>query len=115
MASQIYKPKSFCLSKQISTSRTGLKGSFSGQGKTIAKTKQTKEISESVNQPTTAGHIKWRWTKLVESQIFSVKISPDGKFLCAALADSTINVYSTITNELEFVLDPKMISPLPCT
>lgn len=61
------------------------------------------------------GILKWKYSKVEASEIYSVKFSPDGMYLAVGNGDSKISIYSTITNNLEFVLDPHMPKPLPVT
>ncbi|KAJ3346941.1 hypothetical protein HDU91_006923 [Kappamyces sp. JEL0680] len=77
----------------------------------IYKQRKQAEGEESEKEPDTSGLLKWR----EESEIHSVKFSPDGLYIAAALGNGNISVYSTITNTREFILNPKMDDPLPCT
>ncbi|KAI8910168.1 WD40-repeat-containing domain protein [Gorgonomyces haynaldii] len=79
------------------------------------RTKKEKGSGDLDKEPAVTGLLKWRWTKTEQSELFSVKFSPDGLYLAGACGDSKIMVYSTTTNNLEFILDPKLPKPLPCT
>ncbi|KAJ8322879.1 hypothetical protein QVD99_007434 [Batrachochytrium dendrobatidis] len=71
---------------------------------------------ESEREPHTTGCLKWRFSKTIETEIYSVKFSFDDEFIVAACGNASINVFSTRTNARELELIPSgMKTILPCT
>ncbi|KAJ1327184.1 hypothetical protein BSLG_010526 [Batrachochytrium salamandrivorans] len=61
------------------------------------------------------GCLKLRFSKTIETEIYSVKFSPNEDFIVTAGGNSNIGVFSTKTNHREHELVPDMAIPLPCT
>jgi COMPASS component SWD3 len=79
------------------------------------KLKKQLEGEESEKEPETTGVFKWKWSKHEDTELYSLKFSPDQQYLVGSGGNGFISVYSLATNAKEFVLDPKMTAPVPCT
>jgi WD40 repeat protein len=79
------------------------------------KIKKQLEGEESEKEPQVGGIIKWKWSKREDTELYSVKFSPDQQYLAASGGNGNIFIYSLSTNSKEFVLDSNMKTPLPCT
>jgi WD40 repeat protein len=79
------------------------------------KLKKQLEGEESEREPETTGILKWKWSKREDTELYSIKFSQDRQYLAASGGNGTISVYSMATNSKELTLDPKMLTPLPCT
>ncbi|KAI8923733.1 quinon protein alcohol dehydrogenase-like superfamily [Entophlyctis helioformis] len=75
----------------------------------------TLDGEESEREPRTSGLLKWRFTKKIDTEIYSTKFSPDEEYIALGCGDSRIMIFSTKTNakETEFKTDNGV--RVPCT
>ena len=71
---------------------------------------------ESEKEPETTGPLTWRFSKRLDSGIYSVKFSSDEAYIAVATGDSSIAVFSTKSNAKELDLKPVNAGlTVPCT
>ncbi|KAI8617166.1 WD40-repeat-containing domain protein [Chytriomyces sp. MP71] len=69
-------------------------------------------------EPTFQGVFRPKFIKREQSEVFSLKFSPDDEYIAAALGNSNIQIYSTSSNEMVRTLVPPFesgASVFPCT
>ncbi|KAH6561203.1 hypothetical protein BASA61_000307 [Batrachochytrium salamandrivorans] len=88
-----------------------------GQGKqSIHELKRVVDNNKEMErEQCITGCLKLRFSKTIETEIYSVKFSPNEDFIVTAGGNSNIGVFSTKTNHREHELVPDMAIPLPCT
>ncbi|KAJ3190618.1 hypothetical protein HK101_008535 [Irineochytrium annulatum] len=92
-------------------------GGMSSAGSIAGFGRRNKGSMGSLREPTLYGMFRFRFCKREESDIFSVKFSPDEDYVACGMGDANIQVYSTRTNEAIRTLIPPNFGdgPLPCT
>eukprot|EP00842_Homolaphlyctis_polyrhiza_P005048 jgi/Hompol1/5544/HPOL_004524-RA len=82
---------------------------------TATEAKKMPETEDADHEPWMLGPLKWRFSKKLDTEIYSIKFSPDEDYIAASCGDSHISIFSTKTNSRELELRVEKGLRVPCT
>jgi WD40 repeat protein len=81
----------------------------------VYKLKRQLEGEETDRAIESSGCVEWSWSKRQDSEIHTLKFTPDNNYIAVGCGDGQISIYHLPTQNRLFALNPDMKMNLPCT